>query len=183
MVIVTPVIGRLIVGVMAKYGTSKIKGHGIPEAMDAVLSNGSRIAPRVAIMKPISAAIAIGTGGPFEAEGPVIQTGGAIGSLVGQAFHAREVELESGSRPCIVPKVKFLASGFVLPTDGVFDYPSAILRARALWGNVYPMATAESKRLPYYPRSPLLRASAQYRLRVIFRCRSACLPVKHTIQR
>jgi hypothetical protein len=75
------------------------------------------------------------------------------------------------------------ASGFVLPTDGVFDYPSAIPRARALWGNVYPMAKAESKRLPYDPRSPLLRASAQYRLRVIFfRCRSACLPVKDTIQ-
>jgi chloride channel protein, CIC family len=92
MVIVTPVIGGLIVGVMAKYGTSKIKGHGIPEAMEAVLFNRSRIAPRVAILKPISAAIAIGTGGPFGAEGPIIQTGGAIGSLVGQAFHTTAVE-------------------------------------------------------------------------------------------
>ena len=91
-VIITPVIGGLIVGVMAKYGTSKIKGHGIPEAMEAVLSNRSRIAPRVAILKPISAAIAIGTGGPFGAEGPIIQTGGAIGSLVGQAFHTTAVE-------------------------------------------------------------------------------------------
>src|SRR5271168_3551048 len=92
MVIVTPVIGGLIVGVMAKYGTSKIKGHGIPEAMEAVLFNRSRISPRVAILKPISAAIAIGTGGPFGAEGPIIQTGGAIGSLVGQAFHTTAVE-------------------------------------------------------------------------------------------
>jgi CIC family chloride channel protein len=91
-VIVTPVVGGLIVGVMAKYGTSKIKGHGIPEAMEAVLFNRSRIAPRVAILKPISAAIAIGTGGPFGAEGPIIQTGGAIGSLVGQAFHTTAVE-------------------------------------------------------------------------------------------
>jgi chloride channel protein, CIC family len=91
-VIITPVIGGLIVGVMAKYGTSKIKGHGIPEAMEAVLFNRSRIAPRVAILKPISAAIAIGTGGPFGAEGPIIQTGGAIGSLVGQAFHTTAVE-------------------------------------------------------------------------------------------
>jgi len=90
--IVTPVIGGLIVGIMAKYGTSKIKGHGIPEAMEAVLFNRSRIAPRVAILKPISAAIAIGTGGPFGAEGPIIQTGGAIGSLVGQAFHTTAVE-------------------------------------------------------------------------------------------
>jgi len=92
MVIVIPVIGGLVVGVMAKYGTSKIKGHGIPEAMEAVLFNRSRIAPRVAILKPISAAIAIGTGGPFGAEGPIIQTGGAIGSLVGQAFHTTAVE-------------------------------------------------------------------------------------------
>jgi H+/Cl- antiporter ClcA len=91
-VIFIPVIGGLIVGVMAKYGTSKIKGHGIPEAMEAVLFNRSRIAPRVAILKPISAAIAIGTGGPFGAEGPIIQTGGAIGSLVGQAFHTTAVE-------------------------------------------------------------------------------------------
>lgn len=91
-VIVTPVIGGIMVGFMAKYGTSKIKGHGIPEAMEAVLANRSRIQPRVAILKPISAAIAIGTGGPFGAEGPIIQTGGAVGSLVGQVFHTTASE-------------------------------------------------------------------------------------------
>src|SRR5499433_1562562 len=91
-VIVIPVIGGLIVGIMAKYGTSKIKGHGIPEAMEAVMFNRSRIQPRVAILKPISAAIAIGTGGPFGAEGPIIQTGGAIGSLIGQVFHTTASE-------------------------------------------------------------------------------------------
>jgi len=91
-VILVPVIGGLVVGVMAKYGTSKIKGHGIPEAMEAVLTNRSRIEPKVAILKPISAALAIGTGGPFGAEGPIIQTGGAIGSLVGQALHTTAVE-------------------------------------------------------------------------------------------
>ena len=91
-VIVTPVIGGIIVGFMAKYGTPKIKGHGIPEAMEAVLVNRSRIQPRVAILKPISAAIAIGTGGPFGAEGPIIQTGGAVGSLVGQVFHTTGAE-------------------------------------------------------------------------------------------
>ena len=91
-VILVPVVGGIVVGIMAKYGTPKIKGHGIPEAMEAVLINRSRIAPRVAILKPISAAIAIGTGGPFGAEGPIIQTGGAIGSLVGQAFHTTAVE-------------------------------------------------------------------------------------------
>ena len=82
----------MIVGVMAKYGSSKIKGHGIPEAMEAVLVNRSRIEPRVAILKPISAAIAIGTGGPFGAEGPIIQTGGAVGSLIGQVLHTTASE-------------------------------------------------------------------------------------------
>jgi CIC family chloride channel protein len=91
-VIPIPVIGGIIVGFMAKYGSSKIKGHGIPEAMEAVMVNHSRIEPRVAILKPISAAIAIGTGGPFGAEGPIIQTGGAVGSLVGQAFHTTASE-------------------------------------------------------------------------------------------
>jgi chloride channel protein, CIC family len=100
-VIPIPVIGGIIVGFMAKYGTPKIKGHGIPEAMEAVLVNRSRIEPRVAILKPISAAIAIGTGGPFGAEGPIIQTGGAFGSLVGQALHTtgseRKVLLACGA--------------------------------------------------------------------------------------
>jgi H+/Cl- antiporter ClcA len=91
-VIVMPVIGGIIVGFMAKYGSPKIKGHGIPEAMEAVLINRSRIQPRVAILKPISAAIAIGTGGPFGAEGPIIQTGGAIGSLIGQLVHTTASE-------------------------------------------------------------------------------------------
>src|SRR5579885_210984 len=91
-VILIPVIGGIVVGFMAKYGSSKIKGHGIPEAMEDVLVNRSRIEPRVAILKPISAAIAIGTGGPFGAEGPIIQTGGAFGSLVGQAFHTTASE-------------------------------------------------------------------------------------------
>ena len=91
-VIAVPVIGGLVVGVMAKYGSSKIKGHGIPEAMEAVLVNRSRIEPKVALLKPISAAIAIGTGGPFGAEGPIIQTGGALGSLVGQILHTTAVE-------------------------------------------------------------------------------------------
>lgn len=90
--IVAPVVGALIIGVMAKYGSPKIKGHGIPEAMEAVLTNRSRIQPRVAILKPISAAVAIGTGGPFGAEGPIIQTGGAVGSLIGQLIHTTASE-------------------------------------------------------------------------------------------
>lgn len=91
-VLIVPAIGGLIVGAMAKYGSPKIKGHGIPEAMEAVLINRSRIQPRIAILKPLSAAIAIGTGGPFGAEGPIIQTGGALGSLVGQLIHTTAAE-------------------------------------------------------------------------------------------
>jgi H+/Cl- antiporter ClcA len=91
-IIVTPVIGGLIVGFMAKYGSEKIKGHGIPEAMEAVLTSRSRIEAKVAILKPLSAAIAIGTGGPFGAEGPIIQTGGAFGSLVGQLISTTAAE-------------------------------------------------------------------------------------------
>ncbi len=83
-VIIIPAIGGIIIGLMAKYGTSKIEGHGIPEAMEAVLTNKSKIHPKVAVLKPLSAAIAIGTGGPYGAEGPIIQTGGAFGSILGQ---------------------------------------------------------------------------------------------------
>ena len=91
-IIVVPALGGLIVGLMAKYGSSKIRGHGIPEAIEAIIINKSRIAPRVAILKPLSAAIAIGTGGPFGAEGPIIQTGGALGSIFGQLLHMTAAE-------------------------------------------------------------------------------------------
>jgi H+/Cl- antiporter ClcA len=74
--IVIPVVGGLIVGLMARYGSEQIRGHGIPEAMENILVNGSRVQPRLAVLKPISSAISIGTGGPFGAEGPIILTGG-----------------------------------------------------------------------------------------------------------
>jgi H+/Cl- antiporter ClcA len=77
---------------MARYGSEKIRGHGIPEATEAILLNGSRIAPRVAILKPVASAIAIGTGGPFGAEGPIIVTGGATGSLIAQFIHLTSSE-------------------------------------------------------------------------------------------
>lgn len=83
-VIVVPVIGGIIIGLMARYGSMAIRGHGIPEAMEQILRNGSRVPARVMFLKPVSAAVAIGTGGPFGAEGPIIATGGALGSVVGQ---------------------------------------------------------------------------------------------------
>ncbi len=91
-VVLVPVVGGLIIGLMVRYGSEKIRGHGIPEAMEAVLVGRSRIEPRVAILKPLSAALAIGTGGPFGAEGPIIQTGGAFGSLVGQLLSTTAAE-------------------------------------------------------------------------------------------
>jgi H+/Cl- antiporter ClcA len=90
--LVVPVIGALIIGLMARYGSERIRGHGIPEAIEAILINGSRVEPRVAVLKPISAAISIGSGGPFGAEGPIIMTGGAIGSLIAQFFHLTSAE-------------------------------------------------------------------------------------------
>jgi len=90
--VVAPVIGGLVIGLMARFGSEKIRGHGIPEAIEAILIGGSRMSPKVAILKPISSAIAIGTGGPFGAEGPIIMTGGAIGSLFAQFFHLSAAE-------------------------------------------------------------------------------------------
>jgi CIC family chloride channel protein len=91
-VLFVPVIGGILVGLMARYGTDKIRGHGIPEAIEAILLRGARVEPRVAVLKPISAAIAIGSGGPFGAEGPIIMTGGAFGSLVAQWLHLSDAE-------------------------------------------------------------------------------------------
>ncbi|MFE3652511.1 chloride channel protein [Streptomyces sp. NPDC059152] len=86
LVLGAPVLGGLVIGAMARYGSEKIRGHGMPEAIEAILTGGSRVEPRVAVLKPVSAAISIGTGGPFGAEGPIIMTGGAIGSILAQAL-------------------------------------------------------------------------------------------------
>jgi CIC family chloride channel protein len=90
--VVAPVLGGLVIGLMARFGSEKIRGHGIPEAIEAILIGGSRMSAKVAVLKPISSAISIGTGGPFGAEGPIIMTGGAIGSLFAQFFHLSAAE-------------------------------------------------------------------------------------------
>jgi chloride channel protein, CIC family len=111
----------VVVGLMAKYGSEKIKGHGIPEAMEAAVIEESRIAPRIAILKPISAAIAIGTGSPFGAEGPIIQTGGAVGSLVGQLLDVtaaeRRVLLACGAGAGMAATFNTPISGVVLAIE------------------------------------------------------------------
>lgn len=90
--VLIPVIGGIIIGLMARYGSDRIRGHGIPEALEAILIGRARMQPKVAVLKPLSSAISIGTGGPFGAEGPIIMTGGAIGSIIAQAFHMTSSE-------------------------------------------------------------------------------------------
>jgi H+/Cl- antiporter ClcA len=116
-VIAVPVVGGLIVGVMARWGSRAIRGHGIPEAMEQILLNESRIPPRMTWLKPVSSAVAIGTGGPFGAEGPIIATGGALGSLLGQLAHVTADERKT-----------LLAAGAAAGMAAVFSAPvSAVL--------------------------------------------------------
>jgi H+/Cl- antiporter ClcA/predicted transcriptional regulator len=112
--VVVPVIGGLIVGMMARFGSERIRGHGIPEAMETILVGGSKAQPRVAVLKPISSAISIGTGGPFGAEGPIILTGGAVGSVLSQFFHLTAIE-----RRCL------LVAGAAAGMSAVFGTPVA----------------------------------------------------------
>jgi len=112
--ILIPVAGSLIIGLMARYGSEKIRGHGIPEAIEAILIGQSRIQPKVALLKPISSAISIGTGGPFGAEGPIIMTGGALGSLFAQLFHLSNAERKT-----------LLVSGAAAGMTAVFGTPIA----------------------------------------------------------
>ncbi|MBU8900246.1 chloride channel protein [Corallococcus sp. H22C18031201] len=118
-VIGVPVVGAVIVGFMARYGSRAIRGHGIPEAMEQVLYNQSRIPPRMTFLKPLSAAVAIGTGGPFGAEGPIIATGGALGSLLGQLLRVTADERKA-----------LLAAGAAAGMAATFGAPvSAVLLA------------------------------------------------------
>ncbi|HVW78919.1 MAG TPA: chloride channel protein [Alloacidobacterium sp.] len=114
-----PIVGGLIIGVMARFGTDKIRGHGIPEALEAILMNGAKVDGKVAIYKPLSAAIAIGSGGPFGAEGPIIMTAGSVGSLFGQLFKLSDAE-----------RTTMLVAGAAAGMAGVFSTPlSAVLLA------------------------------------------------------
>jgi CIC family chloride channel protein len=118
-VVVIPAIGGIVVGIMARYGSKAIRGHGIPEAMEQVLLNESRIPARVTFLKPISAAFSIGTGGPFGAEGPIIATGGALGSLMGQIIKTTAMERKT-----------LLAAGAAAGMAATFGSPvSAVLLA------------------------------------------------------
>jgi len=113
-VVVVPALGGIVVGIMARWGSAAIRGHGIPEAMEQVLFNESRIPARVTFLKPLSAAVAIGTGGPFGAEGPIIATGGALGSFVGQVLRVSAEERKT-----------LLAAGAAAGMSATFSSPVA----------------------------------------------------------
>lgn len=112
--VAAPVLGGLVIGLMARFGSEKIRGHGIPEAIEAILIGESRLSPKVAVLKPLSSAISIGTGGPFGAEGPIIMTGGAIGSLFAQFFHLSATERKT-----------LLVAGAAAGMTGIFGTPAA----------------------------------------------------------
>ena len=116
LVVLIPVIGGLIVGLMARFGSDKIRGHGIPEAIETILFGESRLSLKVALLKPLSSAVSIGSGGPFGAEGPIIMTGGAIGSLFAQLF-----DLSAAERKTL------LVAGACAGMTGIFGTPFAAI--------------------------------------------------------
>ncbi len=158
-VVLVPALGGVIVGLMARFGSKAIRGHGIPEAMEQVLTNQSRIPPRMTFLKPLSAAVAIGTGGPFGAEGPIIATGGALGSVVGQIFKTTPAERKT-----------LLAAGAAAGMAATFGSPvSAVLlavelllfelRARSLIPVALAAAAATAVRIALVGTAPAFEAS------------------------
>ena len=115
-VVLVPIAGGLIIGLMARFGSERIRGHGIPEAIEAILMNGSRVEPRLAVLKPVSSAISIGSGGPFGAEGPIIMTGGAVGSLIAQFVHLTSAERKT---PLVAGAAAGMSATFATPLAAV----------------------------------------------------------------
>ncbi len=113
-VILVPAIGGLIIGLIAHFGSPKIRGHGIDAVIEAVLYRRSKVDPEIAVLKPAASAVVIGTGGPFGVEGPIIQTGGAVGSIIGQALHLTASERKT-----------LLAAGAAAGLAATFSVPIA----------------------------------------------------------
>jgi chloride channel protein, CIC family len=154
-VIIVPVIGGLIVGLMARYGSEKIRGHGIPEALESILFGASRMEPRVAILKPLSSAIAIGTGGPFGAEGPIIVTGGAFGSLFAQLFHLSSAERKT---LLVAGAAGGMSAIFATPVAAVLLAVELLLfewRPRSLIPVAISAAVASALRIPLLGSGPI----------------------------
>ncbi|HEY6252667.1 MAG TPA: chloride channel protein [Candidatus Angelobacter sp.] len=154
-VILVPVIGGLIVGLMARFGSDRIRGHGIPEAIEAILLRGAKVEPKVAILKPVSAAIAIGSGGPFGAEGPIIMTGGAFGSLIAQFFHLTSAERKT---LLVAGAAAGMSATFAAPFAAILLSVELLLfewKPRSFIPVVFASITAEAARIHLLGPGPL----------------------------
>jgi chloride channel protein, CIC family len=176
LILLAPVAGGLAVGLMARFGSEKIRGHGMPEAIEAILVRGSRVQPRVAVLKPISAAISIGTGGPFGAEGPIIMTGGAIGSIVAQTLHMTADERKT-----------LLVAGAAAGMAATFDAPLASVllavelllfewRPRSFVPVVTAVVAATLLRVPLIGPGPIFPMHLVAHLRLTGADELLCLP-------
>jgi H+/Cl- antiporter ClcA len=158
--VLVPVGGSILVGLMARYGSERIRGHGIPEALESILINGSKVQPRLAFLKPLSSAIAIGTGGPFGAEGPIIVTGGAFGSMLAQFFRLTSVERKT---LLVAGAAAGMSATFASPVAGVLLAVELLLfewKPRSLIPVALASATAGAARQyllglgPLFPTKP-----------------------------
>jgi len=178
LVVLVPIAGGLIVGLMARYGSDQIRGHGIPEAIESILMNGSRVPPRLAVLKPLSAAIAIGSGGPFGAEGPIIMTGGAVGSLIAQFFHLSSAERKT---LLVAGAAGGMAATFASPVSAVLLAVEVLLfewKPRSLIPVTLASATAAAARWYVLGPGPLFPSAPHpfvYHPEVLFGCALAGL--------
>jgi H+/Cl- antiporter ClcA len=153
--VLVPIVGGLIVGLMARFGSDKIRGHGIPEAIEAILLNGAKVDPSIAVLKPISAAISIGSGGPFGAEGPIIMTGGAFGSLVAQWMHLTDAERTT---LLVAGAAAGMSATFAAPLASILLAVELLLfewRPRSLIPVAFASITAEIVRVIWLGTGPL----------------------------
>jgi H+/Cl- antiporter ClcA/CBS domain-containing protein len=160
LVILVPVAGGLVIGLMARFGSEAIRGHGIPEALEAILFGRSRMSPKVAVLKPLSSAISIGTGGPFGAEGPIIMTGGAVGSLVGQLFHLSSAERKT---LLVAGAAGGMAAIFASPVAAVLLAVELLLfewRPRSFIPVAIAAAVAGALRVPLLGPGPVMPVAA-----------------------
>src|SRR5947209_8973197 len=172
-VIFIPIIGGLLVGLLARFGSDRIRGHGIPEAIEAILLRGAKVEPKVAVLKPISAAIAIGSGGPFGAEGPIIMTGGAFGSLIAQFFHLTSAERKT---LLVAGAAAGMSATFAAPFAAVLLAVELLLfewKPRSFIPVVFASITAEAARIHLLgpgPIFPVPAHTAAFNPAILFGC-------------
>jgi H+/Cl- antiporter ClcA len=154
-VLTVPVLGGLVIGLMARFGSEKIRGHGMPEAIESILVGGSKVSPKVAVLKPISAAISIGSGGPFGAEGPIIMTGGAVGSVIAQFLR---LTADQRKTLLVAGAAAGMAATFNAPLASIMLAVELLLfewRPRSFLPTALAVATATACRWPLLGSAPI----------------------------